>query len=179
MAKISLITYPQKVLKRRASVVAPTPEIKNLIVRMIETMYENGGIGLAAPQIGISKQIIIVETSDNPREHKHEHHEGTSGKPLAFLNPRLTKKSKETHVEEEGCLSLPDVFVEVKRPKNIQVVCQTPEGKEVNIEANGLVARIFQHEIDHLNGKLIMDHLNPIKRFRLHSQLKKLRKQNK
>lgn len=176
MTTLSIVTYPDKILKRKASPVklygadeiASTHEIKKLIVQMMNTMYKNQGIGLAAPQIGISKRIIVVETATNPRETAKE----KSGKPLAFLNPIITKKSGKSIVEEEGCLSLPGMFVRVKRPENIELVCQTPEGKTVNISAGGLTARIFQHEIDHLNGKLIIDHLNLFKKLKLKKQLR-------
>ena len=143
---------------------------------MIETMYAAEGIGLAAPQIGISKRIIIVETSDNPRATVREEKDKprtirqlaeVQGKPLAFLNPTILKKSGKPVVEEEGCLSLPGIFVRVKRSEKITLECQTPKGRTVKIEAGGLIARIFQHEIDHLNGKLISDYLNPLKKLEL------------
>ncbi len=164
MRTLSIVTYPEKILKRKAGKVSGiTSEIKQLILRMIETMYKNQGIGLAAPQIGISQRIIIVETSKNPREIK--------GKVFAFLNPIITKKSRKSAVEEEGCLSLPGIFVNVKRAEQIELVCQDLRGKEVKVKAGGLTARIFQHEIDHLNGKLIVDRVNLLKKFKLRKQL--------
>jgi peptide deformylase len=166
MKKLAIVKYPQKILKLRAAEAKASAEITKLIPRMINAMYEHDGIGLAAPQINISKRIIIVESSAHPREKK--------GKPLAFLNPVIEKKSKETSTEEEGCLSLPGIFVLVKRSETITLVCQTPEGEEVKIEAAGIIARIFQHEVDHLNGKLIIDHTTPIQRFKLRKQLKEL-----
>ena len=164
MATLPIVTYPKKILKQKAEeVLNITSQIKSLIPQMIETMYENEGIGLAAPQVGISKRIIIVETSDNPRAAvKQEKSKPFRGKPLAFLNPTILKKSGKPVTEEEGCLSLPGIFVQVKRSAKIALTCQTPEGKEVKIEAGGLIARIFQHEIDHLQGKLILDHLSPL-----------------
>ena len=172
MATLPIVTYPKKILKQKAEeVLRITPEIKKLIPQMIETMYANEGIGLAAPQIGISKRIIIVETSDNPRATvrggKAKPFDKARGKPLAFLNPTILKKSRELVTEEEGCLSLPGVFVQVKRSEKITLECQTPERTDVKIEAGGLIARIFQHEIDHLNGKFIVDHLSPLKRLKL------------
>jgi peptide deformylase len=170
MTKLSIVTYPEKILKRRAGGVEASAEIKKLISSMIDTMYAADGIGLAAPQVGISKRIIVVETSQSPRENK--------GKPLAFLNPIIQSLSRETSVEEEGCLSLPGIFVPVKRAENIVVRCETPEGKQVTVEAAGLTARIFQHEIDHLQGKLIIDRAGFKKRFRLRKQLTELQKQS-
>jgi len=172
MATLSIVTYPKKILKQKAEEVSDiTSQIKKLIPQMIETMYASEGIGLAAPQIGISKRIIIVETSDNPRavvrEGKDKPFKKAQGKPLGFLNPVITKKSGKPVIEEEGCLSLPGIFVRVKRSEKITLECQTTEGKVVKIEAGGLIARIFQHEIDHLNGKLIIDHLSPLKKLKL------------
>ncbi len=168
MPTLSIVNYPEKILKRKADEVSPrNSEIKNLIAQMIETMCENQGIGLAAPQVGISKRIIVVETSTDPRETVKE----KKGRPLAFLNPIITKKSEESITEEEGCLSLPGIFVKVKRSESIELVCQTPGGQEVKIKAGGLTARIFQHELDHLNGKLIIDRLNLLEKFKLRKHL--------
>ncbi|HEX9722497.1 MAG TPA: peptide deformylase [Candidatus Paceibacterota bacterium] len=185
-AKLSIATYPEKVLKRKAGEAAATSEMRKLIPQMIQAMYENDGIGLAAPQIGISQRVIIVETSQDPRAHKEDRKSGTPGKPalpagrpLAFLNPKILSKSKETETAEEGCLSLPGIFVPIKRAQNIEVLCQTSKGDSVKIEASGLVARIFQHEIDHLQGTLIIDHLTPVKRFKLRNQLREIAQQNK
>ena len=177
--KLSIVTYPEKVLKRKAGETKASAEIQKLVPQMVQTMYDNDGIGLAAPQIGISQRIIIVETSQDPRAHKEDRRKGIRGKPLAFLNPRIVQKSKETETAEEGCLSLPGIFVPIKRAQSIEVLCQTPEGDSVKIEASGLVARIFQHEIDHLRGTLIIDHLTPVKRFKLRNQLKEIAQQNK
>ena len=158
MTKLSITRYPESILKKRAAEVKRiNPEVKKLILEMVEAMYEHQGIGLAAPQVGISQRIIIVETSDNPRDTAKE--SGEHGKPLAFLNPVIAKKSKRMSPEEEGCLSLPGIFVPVKRAEKVEVVCQTPTGNQVRVVAEGLMARIFQHEIDHLNGKLIIDRL--------------------
>lgn len=168
MATLSIVTYPAKILKRRASQIVASAEIKKLSAQMTKTMYENQGIGLAAPQIGISKRIIVVETSTHPRETS----EKNPGKPLAFLNPVIIKKSGKLITEEEGCLSLPGVFVKVRRSATVELISQTPEGREVKIKAGGLTARIFQHEIDHLNGKLIIDRISLWKRFSIKRSLK-------
>ena len=176
MTTLPIVCYPKKILKQKAEEVLDiTSQIKKLIPQMVETMYKNEGIGLAAPQIGISKRIIIVETSENPRaavREKSRPFDKAQGKPLAFLNPVITKKLGKPVTEEEGCLSLPGTFVRVKRSQKITLECQTAEGKVVKIEAGGLIARIFQHEIDHLNGKLIIDHVSPLQRFKLRKQLK-------
>ena len=120
-------------------------EVLSLILQMKQTMNVNNGIGLAAPQIGVSKRIIVV------KDEKESH---------AFLNPQILKQSREKQEDEEGCLSLPGLFMQVKRAQRVEVLALTPEGKEVKIEVEGLASRIFQHEIDHLNGKLIIHRVN-------------------
>ena len=185
MATLSIVTYPQKILKRRADLVSPSPDLQKLIPQMVEAMYKNEGIGLAAPQIGISKRVIIVETSQDPRKTvrsasapRASADKKVRGRPLAFLNPVITKKTGKLISEEEGCLSLPGIFVPVKRKASVEIRCQTPAGKEVKIEAGGLTARIFQHEIDHLLGKLIIDRISPLKRLKLRKQLRALARAN-
>ena len=198
MKTLAIKKYPQKILKQKAAIVSRiTPGVQKLIPQMIETMYKNDGIGLAAPQIGVSKRIIIVESSTHPHDKSEETHnddplqEGRGsreqgkpstrastvlGKPLAFLNPVITKKSRKVTSEEEGCLSLPGIFVPVKRAETVELTCRTPQGEEVKVQAQGLIARIFQHEVDHLNGRLIINSLSPVKRFKAEKQLKELRK---
>jgi len=178
MAKLSIVTYPQKILRARADRAVLNSETQKLIPQMIETMYRCDGIGLAAPQIGVSQQIFIVETSANPRGRNEDREIGIPGEPVAFLNPTIETKSKETEIQEEGCLSLPGIFVPVKRAESIVVLCQTSDATEVTIEATGLIARIFQHEIDHLNGILIIDHISAIKRLKLRKQLKEIPKKH-
>ena len=175
MATLSIVTYPGKILRQKAAEISPiTSEIKRLIPQMIETMYKNQGIGLAAPQINISQRIIIVETSDDPRATVRDISRQIRRKPLAFLNPVIKKKSKKSTTEEEGCLSLPGIFVPIKRAESVEIVCQTRDGANARIEARGFTARIFQHEIDHLNGKLIINHLDPLRRLKIRRQLKEL-----
>ncbi|TSC56569.1 MAG: peptide deformylase [Parcubacteria group bacterium Greene0714_21] len=139
---LKIFTYPLPILQSRAQEIERIDEeTLSLILQMKQTMDANNGIGLAAPQIGVSKRIIIVKD-------KKENH--------AFLNPQILKQSRKKEEDEEGCLSLPGLFMQVKRAKRVEVLALTPEGKEVKIEAEGLTSRIFQHEIDHLNGKLII-----------------------
>ena len=169
MSPLSIVTYPQKILRQKAVTISQIPEIEKLIPQMIETMYKNEGIGLAGPQIGISKRIIVVETAKDPREIVRENQ--NKGRPFAFLNPAITKKTGKPIVAEEGCLSLPGIFVPVKRIEEIELTYQTPESEHIHIKVKRLTARIFQHEIDHLNGKLIIDHLSLFKRLKLRKQL--------
>lgn len=135
--------YPNPILRKKAKEIKKiTPEIKELILNMIETMKANQGIGLAAPQIGELKKIIIVQTQKGNE---------------VFLNPEIIKKSKEKEIGEEGCLSFPGLFLKIKRAKKIIVKAQNIEGKEIIIKAENQIARIFQHEIDHLSGILFID----------------------
>jgi len=157
---LKIIKYPATILKKQAKKVGEiTPELLRLIAHMEVTMEKSKGIGLAAPQIGISKQIIVVKDS---RESK---------KNQIFFNPKIRKKSKKQETDEEGCLSLPGLFLPIKRTVSIQLSCNTKEGKPIMIEATGLAARIFQHEIDHLQGKLIIDHITPFKRWKIKEEL--------
>jgi len=155
MALLEIKTYPEKVLKQKAS---PVDEIdgklQQLIDDMVETMYAAPGIGLAAPQVGISKQLMVIDVS--LRE------EGK--KPLIVLiNPQITYLEGEME-SEEGCLSLPGYITQIKRSERIEVCGLDRKGKPLNIEGQGLLSRALQHEIDHLNGTLLIDRISSIKR---------------
>ena len=157
----TIIKYPAKILGQPAQeVIEINPAVLALILQMEQAMEKNDGIGLAAPQIGVAERIIIVKDA------KENH---------AFLNTEVVSRSKATITDEEGCLSLPGIFVKVKRSKQIKVACKTPESKEITIEAAGLGARIFQHEIDHLQGKLIINRISPFARLKLLPKLWKLK----
>jgi peptide deformylase len=136
--------YPDPVLKKTCQ---PLEEInkkdKILFEEMVFTMQFYHGIGLAAPQIGIPRQLIIVSNED---------------KIIKFANPKIIEVKGED-IFEEGCLSVPETFVKINRPYEIKVIGLNEEGKIIEFKAKGLVARVFQHEIDHLNGKLIIDYL--------------------
>lgn len=123
-----------------------TPELKTLIKEMIEFMAESNGIGLAAPQIGISKRLVVVGYDDM--------------KPIALINPEIIETSLEENVYEEGCLSIPGMFAKVTRPERVKVQAWNERGRPFTIEADQMLATVIQHEIDHLNGVLFIDHLN-------------------
>ncbi len=157
MQLLKITTYPTPILKAKAHKVEQIDSrVRKLALAMAETMDANEGVGLAAPQVGIPKQIIIVKDAK---------------KNLCFVNPCIVKKSKKQYRDEEGCLSLPGIFLKVKRAEKLEVIAQTPQGKNVKIIAKGLGARIFQHEIDHLHGKLIVDRVGPLQRLRLRKKL--------
>ena len=149
--KVRLLGDP--VLRAKAEPVAQiTAEHKALIEDMYETMYAEEGVGLAAPQVGISERIIVVDPHDDetPR--------------FALINPRVIEFGEEAERGEEGCLSIPGLKDLVERPYSVIVEGTTPEGETRRIEAEGLLARILQHEIDHLDGVLFIDRLSPLKR---------------
>jgi peptide deformylase len=138
---------------------AITPEIRRIVDDMVETMYDEVGIGLAAPQVGISLRLMVVG-HDNGREAR------------AVVNPVITEQGGEI-TAEEGCLSLPGIFAPVTRAEWVRLEGQDLEGQPVSIRARGLTARVFQHEMDHLDGVLFIDRLDPMTRDRIKRRIKK------
>jgi peptide deformylase len=128
--------------------------VRSLIPRMFATMYKAPGIGLAAPQIGLSLRVAVVDVSEAEKPLA----------PLVLVNPEIVANSTELRVHEEGCLSLPNQFAEVTRPSIIKVRFEDATGAKCEIEADGLLATCIQHEIDHLNGVLFVDHISALKR---------------
>lgn len=143
---LSVITHPNEILRQKAKEVVDikSKEIQQLIPDMVETMIEEDGIGLAAPQINKSIRMIAVNTKEGP---------------FILINPKITKKSWKKEVGEEGCLSVPGVFGLVKRSKEIIVKFLDQNGKEQKLKAKDMLARVVQHEVDHLNGVLFIDKL--------------------
>jgi len=163
MALLKIVTLGSEVLRRPAAEVAERDEeLTRLIDDMFETMYEAHGIGLAAPQVGVSRRLIVVHVNEEGQE------------PFALLNPRVVEAGSAREKGEEGCLSIPGVSAFVDRPATVVVEGDTPEGERVRMAADGMLARCLQHEIDHLDGVLFIDRLSPLKRNML---LKKYRKQ--
>tara|TARA_B100001057_G_scaffold482288_1_gene557384 strand:+ start:1792 stop:2316 length:525 start_codon:yes stop_codon:yes gene_type:complete len=150
-----IITIPDETLKK---ISRPIEKIstneKKLIKDLFETMYNSNGIGLAAVQVGILKRILVIDVSNKDEEKK----------PLSFINPIIKEVSNETSVYEEGCLSIPDTFIEIERPKICEVEYIDIDGKKKNLKCDGLLSTCLQHEINHLDGKLIIDHLSKLKR---------------
>ncbi len=134
--------------------------------QMLECMYQNNGIGLAAPQVGILKRLVVIDCSDN-KDIK---------KPLKLINPEITKISKNISEFDEGCLSLPSQYAKVKRPSEIILKYKNIEGLICEVEFSGLEATCIQHEIDHLDGKLFVDHISKLKKNIIIKKLKKLKK---
>jgi peptide deformylase len=152
------------VLRKKAAAVGTVDEgIRALVSDLFATMYDAEGVGLAAPQVGISQRIIVVDPRDDETE------------PFALVNPVIMQSSEELERGEEGCLSIPGLKDIVERPDRVKVEGLTEEGEHVRIDAEGLLARILQHEIDHLDGVLFIDRLSPLKRKLLLQKWKKAR----
>jgi len=158
-----ILIYPDPVLRRKAErVEAVNEEIRELIPEMAQAMYADDGVGLAAPQIGESLRVIVVDAGKGFR---------------AVINPEIEFPDRgDTESMEEGCLSLPDVRIEIKRPKRILLSGLDENGEVFREEHDGLLARVFQHEIDHLNGILIIDHASSVQRALIKSKLRRMAK---
>ena len=155
MAKKQILTIPDPLLRKVSEpVTSVNTEVKNLMDDMLETMYAAPGIGLAAVQVGVLKRIIVIDLSKD----------GQKKDPLFIVNPQITFKSEELISYEEGCLSIPNQFAEVKRPSSCKVNFLDYNGKKREINADGLLATCVQHEVDHLNGVLFIDHLSKLKK---------------
>ncbi|HLU25385.1 MAG TPA: peptide deformylase [Longimicrobiales bacterium] len=152
------------VLRRRAEpVTVIDDEIRRLVEDMVETMYDADGVGLAAPQVGVSRRVIVVDTRE-------------PGVPkLALINPEIVERSDELDRGEEGCLSIPGLKEIVERPDRVVVEAQDTSGQPVRIEAEGLLARVLQHEVDHLDGILFIDRVSPLKRQMLMKRWQKVK----
>ncbi len=167
MAEIDIVLYPDEILRIKSEPVVDFGyELEKLVADMAETMYAAPGIGLAAPQIGISKQIAVVDIG-NDEETKRV------AKLYALINPVIIDK-KGFIKYEEGCLSIPGVREFVERPSHIILTAQDQSGKKFELEAEGLLAVCIQHEIDHLNGTLFTDHLTGLKKKLANKKLNKL-----
>lgn len=152
--------YPDSIMGEKCQEVEKIDdEILKLIEEMKKKMIESEGVGLAANQVGIGKKIIIVQTEKGPE---------------ALINPKILKKSRETEISEEGCLSLPGVRLDIKRAKEVLIEALDTDGKFLQIEAKNLPARIFQHEIDHIEGCLIIDRISFFEKLKIRKQLKEI-----
>ena len=162
-----IVCFPQQVLQEEASPVGEiTDEVQAIADKMQHTMYENEGIGLAANQVGIKLRIIVLDVSEEKNQ------------PYQLANPEIIKISEKNNTCEEGCLSIPNLRFDVKRPEAVTIkAIDIKTKKEITIEADGILATCLQHEIDHINGILIFDRVSRLKRYRLIRQYNKLREQ--
>ncbi|NLH81069.1 MAG: peptide deformylase [Phyllobacteriaceae bacterium] len=167
MAKLDIITIPDPRLKLVSEPVAHVDDrIRKILDDMLETMYDAPGIGLAAIQVGVAERLVTIDVS----------REGEPKAPLFLVNPEVVWTSEETNTYEEGCLSVPEHYDEVERPARCRVTHLDRDGVERTIEAEGLLATCLQHEIDHLNGVVFIDHLSRLKRERVVKKFSKLAK---
>ena len=164
MALLHILQYPHPGLREKAQPISVFEKsITILANNMLETMYEAPGIGLAATQVNVAKQLIVIDTSDN------------KDSPLIIINPKIIEKSGDS-VYEEGCLSFPGIYANVTRAETLTLEYQDVEGKTLRLEADDLLATCIQHEIDHLEGKVFVDYLSPLKRNRIRKQLQKMQR---
>ena len=168
MAELDIIVAPDPRLKKRAEPVEKVDdEVRRIMDDMLDTMYAANGIGLAGPQVGISKRIIVVDVS----------REGDGPQPMQMANPEVIWESEDERVYEEGCLSLPEHYAEVVRPEAVKIRYLDRENEIRTIEADDILATCIQHEIDHLDGVLFVDHISSLKRNMIIKKLQKFKKQ--
>jgi peptide deformylase len=155
MAILELVTAPDPRLKLKSE---PVPDVdsalRRLMADMIETMIDAKGIGLAAIQVGVPKRVAVIDLDPT----------GPNSKPIYLVNPRIVETSGEETTYNEGCLSVPDIWEDVKRPSRLTVEYTDEKGRQQTVQAEGLLATCLQHEIDHINGLLFIDHISRLKR---------------
>jgi peptide deformylase len=155
MSKLDIITLPDPVLRQMCVPVERVDDaLRRLADDMLEAMYEAPGIGLAAPQVGVSRRLVVLDVSEKDGEKN----------PIVMVNPEIIRFGEERRSYEEGCLSIPDVKVEIERPASLTVRFLDRDGQSRELMAEGLLATAIQHEIDHLDGRLIIDYLSRLKR---------------
>ena len=164
MTILKILTYPEKILRLKAEEITDIDEqLLNLVENMLETMYKYEGVGLAAPQVAVSQRLFVLDTKQYYED----------GEKLIFINPEIVQKDGNAKMEE-GCLSVPDIRCEVKRAEKILLRGYDLDGKLIERELEGFLARVIQHEIDHLNGILFIDKVSKIKKIGIKKELKKL-----
>ncbi|MCK5659021.1 MAG: peptide deformylase [Alphaproteobacteria bacterium] len=178
MTLLQIYVAPHLVLKKKTTPVegGVTDDLRKLMDDMLDTMYTCDGIGLAAPQVGVSERVLVIDINQpkecdlSPKKKR--------GKPQFFMNPEILWSSEDLRIYNEGCLSVPGQYADVARSDKIHLKYLDYDGKTQEIEADGLLATVLQHEIDHLNGVLFIDHLSSLKRSILMRKLKKFIKEN-
>ena len=171
MSVLKLYEYPHPILHQKAErVLKVDDEMRRFLDDMLETMYADKGVGLAAPQVGVSRRVIVIDTEQRDEDGNYK-----PGKPMYLINPEIVYKSEEMILFCEGCLSVPGQSAEVERHQKIKVRYLDYDGKECEIEAEDYPAVVLQHEIDHLDGILYIDRLSRLKRNMLLKKLAKYR----
>ncbi len=162
-----IITVPNEILKKISD---PIEKVgvneKKLIDNLFDTMYNSNGIGLAAVQVGILKRVLVVDVSNKDEKNQ----------PIVLINPVIKNLSGEKSIYEEGCLSIPETFIEIERPKTCEVEYINEKGEKKNLKCDGLLSTCIQHEINHLDGKLIIDHLSKLKKDFIIKKISKIKK---
>ena len=165
----SILLHPDPRLKKHCEPVARvTPEIETLAADMLATMYDAPGVGLAAPQVGVLSRLYVMDCEKDPEAPRQ---------PIVMVNPEITWRSEALNTYEEGCLSIPDHYADVTRPAEVRVRWLGLDGKTHEREFDGLWATCAQHEMDHLDGKLFIDYLGPIKRQMITRKMVKLKRE--
>ncbi len=163
MALLHILEFPDPRLRNRAKPVAAVDaNIRKLVSDMLETMYDAPGIGLAATQVDVHKQILVIDVSEDHND------------PQVYINPQIEILDPAPGEYDEGCLSVPGFYETVSRPQRVRVTALDRDGEQFTRELSGLAAICLQHEVDHLNGKLFVDYLSPLKRQRIRKKLEKL-----
>lgn len=166
MAILEILEFPDPRLRTQAKPVdAVNDEIRRLVDDMFETMYAAPGVGLAATQVNVHQRVVVIDVSEEKNE------------PLVFINPEIEVLAGPEHEYDEGCLSVPGFYETVSRPENVIVRALDRDGNAFEMQPTGLLAVCIQHEIDHLEGKLFVDYLSPLKRKRIRSKLEKQHRQ--
>ncbi|MCF6298521.1 MAG: peptide deformylase [Thiomicrorhabdus sp.] len=165
MEKLDIVLYPEAGLREVCTPIAEMNDsLDKLIDDMLYTMYDAPGIGLAAPQVAVQQRLIVMDVSEK------------GDQPIVLINPEVVKSAGKLSWEE-GCLSMPGIYATIKRPSDILVRGMDRDGKQIEFEADALLAVCIQHEIDHLDGKMFIDHLSGLKRMRAMQQFRKLMQQ--
>ncbi len=166
MSILTILEFPDPRLRTRAApVAAVTDAIRQLVAGMLETMYAAKGIGLAATQVNVHQRVVVMDVAEN------------RDAPLVFINPEVEVLGPELHAYDEGCLSVPGFYETVARPEHIRVRALDRDGEPFELRPEGLLAVCIQHELDHLDGKLFVDYLSPLKRLRIRQKLLKLQRE--
>ena len=165
MALLPILEYPDPRLRTVAKPVMQVDErIKTLVADMFDTMYDAPGVGLAASQVNVHEQVLVIDVSEDQSD------------PLVFINPEIEVLDPELFEYQEGCLSIPGFYEDISRPKHIRVTALNLKGESFTMEPHGLLAVCIQHEVDHLKGKLFVDYVSGIKRQRIRKKLEKKQK---
>lgn len=165
MALLNILEFPDPRLRKVAEPITQVDDdIRQLCKDMLETMYHAPGIGLAATQVNVHKRLLVCDVSEDQSQ------------PLVFINPEIEESSEQLSSYDEGCLSVPGYFESVERPETVTIKALNEQGEAFRMEMDSILATCVQHEIDHLDGKLFVDYISPIKRQRIRSKLEKQQK---